>query len=143
MAEEARWFRAFVERSLQQVWESPEVVQDGDGDYPFGDESTMAYVTVEAEQGLGVCVWSYAADGVKCTVRALREVNDLNISSRLCKVMWRSGVIRVELRLPADQVCAESLERACGHVAGIASDIGQMFAVVHGGERALAEPQAG
>jgi hypothetical protein len=125
------------------VWELPEVVNDDDGDYPFGDESTTAYVTVEEEQGLGVCVWSYAALGVKGTVRVLREVNDLNISSRLCKVMWRDGVIRVELRLPADQVSAESLDRACGHVASIASDIGQMFAVVHGGERALAEPQAG
>ena len=142
MADEAEWFRAFVERSLQQVWELPEVVHDDDGDYPFGDESTTAYVTVEEEQGLGVCVWSYAARGVKGTVRVFREVNDLNISSRLCKVMWRDGVIRVELRLPADQVSAQSLARACGHVEGITSDIGQMFAVVHGGESALAESQA-
>jgi hypothetical protein len=142
MADEAEWFRAFVERSLQQMWELPEVVKDGDGDYPFGDESTTAYVTVEEEQGLGVCVWSYAARGVKGTVRVLREVNDLNISSRLCKVMWRDGAGRVGGRLPADQVSAQSLERACGHVEGIASDIGQMFAVVHGGESALAESQA-
>jgi hypothetical protein len=142
MANEAEWFRAFVERSLQQVWESQEIVHDDDGDYPFGDESTTAYVTVEEQQGLGVCVWSCAAWGVKGTVRVLREVNDLNLSSRLCKVMWRNGVIRVELRLPADQVSAESLGRASAHVASIASDIGQMFAVVHGGERALAEPQA-
>jgi Putative bacterial sensory transduction regulator len=142
MADQAEWFRAFVERSLQQVWESPGVVQDGDGDYPFGDESTTAYVTVEEELGLAVCVWSYAACGVKGTVSVLREVNDLNISSRLCKVMWRDGVIRVELRLPADQVSVESLERACGHVEGVASDIGQMFAVVHGGVGAPIVPRA-
>lgn len=143
MADQAEWFRAFVERSLQQMWELPEVVKDDDGDYPFGDESTTAYVTVEEEPGLGVCVWSYAARGVKGTVRVLREVNDLNISSRLCKVMWRDGVVRVELRLPADQVSAQSLERACGHVEGIASDIGQMFAVVHGGVGVPVVPRAG
>ena len=143
MADQAEWFRAFVERSLQQMWELPEVVKDGDGDYPFGDESMTGYVTVEEEQGLGVCVWSYAARGVKGTVRVLREVNDLNISSRLCKVMWRDSVVRVELRLPADQVSATSLERACGHVEGIASDIGQMFAVVHGGVGAPVVPRAG
>jgi hypothetical protein len=143
MADQAEWFRAFVERSLQQMWELPEVVKDDDGDYPFGDESTTAYVTVEEEPGLGVCVWSYAARGVKGTVRVLREVNDLNISSRLCKVMWRDGVVRVELRLPADLVSAQSLERACGHVEGIASDIGQMFAVVHGGVGAPVVPRAG
>jgi hypothetical protein len=56
--------------------------------------------------------------------------------------MWQDGAIRVELRLPADQVSVDSLERACGHVQGMTSDIGQMFAVVHGGERVLAEPEA-
>lgn len=142
MADEADWFRAFVERSLQQVFESLEVEQDGDGDYPFEMGGVTAYVTVESEPGLGVCVWSYAAHGVKASVSVLREVNDLNRGSRLCKVMWCGGGIRVELRLPADQVSEESLERACGHVEGIASDIGQMFAVVHGGVDAPAVPRA-
>jgi len=32
--------------------------------------------------------------------------------------------------------------RACWHVDGTASDIGAMFAVVHGGESVLAEPRA-
>jgi len=142
MADEAEWFVAFVERCLQQAWDSSEVVQDDDGDYAFSDGSTTAYVTVEQEPALGVCAWSYAAHGVKGAASVLREVNDLNMQSRLCKVMWLGGAIRVELRLPADQVSAESLERACWHVEGIASDIGQMFAVVHGGESALAEPRA-
>jgi hypothetical protein len=142
MADQADWFGAFVERSLVEAFELEEVVQDEDGDYPFGDGTTTVYVTVEPAPGLGVCVWSYAARGVKAGVSVLREVNDLNIQSRLGKVMWHNGVIRVELRLPADQVSAESLERACGHVQGMTSDIGEMFAVVHGGACALVEPQA-
>lgn len=142
MAVKATWFRAFVERSLQQVWGSSEVFKDADGDYPFGGEGLTAWVSVESSPGLGVCVWSYAAFGVKRSASVLREVNDLNLGSRLCKVLWRNGGVRVELRLPADQVSVKSLRRACSHVAGVTSDIGQMFAVVHGGESALAETQA-
>ena len=142
MADQAEWFGAFVECSLVEAFELDEVVQDEDGDYPFGDGTTTVYVTVEPVPGLGVCVWSYAARGVKRSMSVLREINDLNAQSRLSKVMWLHGAIRVELRLPADQVSAQSLARACGHVEGTAADIGQMFAVVHGGECALAETQA-
>ena len=142
MADQDDWFRAFVERCLQEMLESPEVARDGDGDYPFGDEALPSYVSVEPAPVAGVCVWSYAAHGVKGSAGVLREVNDLNMGSWLCKVMWCHGSIRVELRLPADQVSAESLARACGHVQGCTSDIGQLFAVVHGSATALVEPQA-
>jgi hypothetical protein len=142
MADQSEWFGAFVERSLRDVWGSTEVVPDDDGDYGFTDGSTMAYVSVDPEPRLGVCVWSYAAFEVKRSAGVLRELNDLNAGARLCKVIWQDGAIRVELRLPADQVSVDSLERACGHVQGMTSDIGQMFAVVHGGERVLAEPEA-
>ena len=143
MAVEAEWFRAFVERSLQQVLGLPELVQDEDGDYPFGRDDSMAWVSVETASGLGVCVWSYAAHRVKGTASVLREVNELNMGARLCKVMWRNGFICVQLRLPADQVGAESLGRACEHVESVSTDIGELFAVVHGGESVLAEPRAG
>ena len=46
MAVEAEWFRAFVERSLQTVWALDEIVQDDDGDYAFGADETMAWVSV-------------------------------------------------------------------------------------------------
>lgn len=108
MADQADWFGAFVERSLQQAWGLPESVHNGDGDFPFGDGSTTAYITLESPPGLGVCVRSYAAHQVKGSVSVLREVNDLNMGSALCKVMWRDGFIRVELRLPADQLSAQS-----------------------------------
>jgi hypothetical protein len=142
MADQADWFRAFVERSMQEVLESPEVEPDEDGDYPFTDGSSMTYVSVDPEPGLGVCVWSYAAYQVKGSASVLREINELNMRSWLCKVVWRDGLIRVEQRLAADMVSVESLCRACWHVDGTASDIGAMFAVVHGGESVLAEPRA-
>lgn len=142
MADQADWFRAFVERSMQEVLESPEVEPDEDGDYPFTDGSAMTYVSIDPEPGLGVCVWSYAAHQVKGSASVLREINELNLRSWLCKVVWRDGLIRVEQRLPADMVSVESLRRACWHVDGTVSDIGAMFAVVHGGESVLAEPHA-
>jgi len=46
---------------------------------------------------------------------------------------------REELTHMADQA---DWFRACWHVDGTASDIGAMFAVVHGGESVLAEPHA-
>jgi hypothetical protein len=142
MADQAEWFGAFVERSLQEVFQSPEVVQDGEGDYPFGREDSPSYITVDSGSRLGVCVWSYAAHNVKGSVRVLREINDLNMASWLCKAIWHDGAIRVELRLPADQVSVESLDRACGHVQGMTADIGEMFAVVHGGAIVASESQA-
>ena len=42
MADQADWFGAFVERSLRQAWGLPELVRNGDGDFPFGDGSTTA-----------------------------------------------------------------------------------------------------
>jgi hypothetical protein len=142
MADRADWFRAFVEQSLQEVFETSEVVRDGDGDYPFGDGSLTAYVTLEPVPALGVCVWCYPAHRVKGSLSVLREVNELNMGSALCKVMWCNGLIRVELRLPADQVSAESLGRACGHVRSCMSSIGDLFAVVYGGESARTESNA-
>ena len=94
MADQAEWFRAFVERSLQEVWESPELVQDDDGDYPFGDEDAMSYVTVESGSHLGVCVWSYAACGVKGTAGVLSEVNDLNKTAGRCHSVLKQGGMR-------------------------------------------------
>lgn len=142
MADQDEWFRAFVERSLQEVWEEPQVVPDDDGDYAFAGLGPMAYVSIEPAPERGVCVWGYAAHGVKVSARVLREVNDLNMGARLCKVVWCEGVVRVELRLPADQVSVESLERACGHVQRCTTDIGPVLAAVHGGESVLARPRA-
>lgn len=141
MADQAEWFKAFVERTLQEVWEVPEIDEDDDGDYPYNDGISVSFVSVEGPR-LGVRVWSYAAHGVKGTASVLREVNALNVAASLCKATWSGGGILVEIRLPAEQVSAESLERACGHVQRMSSSIGKMFAVVHGGELALAEPEA-
>jgi Putative bacterial sensory transduction regulator len=128
-----RWFRAYVERLLTDQFEATELVVDDDGDVPFHSGSAACYVTVEERPVLGVRVWGMAALDIKPTAAVLREVNELNQRASLAKVSLAANAVRVDLRLPADQVSARSLSRACGQVCSIADDIGLLFAGVYGG----------
>ena len=140
---QAQWFRAWVERILQDLWGHEHVSTDADGDYPFRSDTAACYVSVEDDPSLAVCVWGVAAHGLKPTLRVLREVNELNSQMRLGKVYLVGGQVRVECRLPADVVTASLLDRACAAVGSVAGDIGAMFAVVHGGATPFAaESQA-
>ncbi|HEY3534473.1 MAG TPA: YbjN domain-containing protein [Pedococcus sp.] len=127
------WFRAFVERLLMAQFDTRELVVDVDGDVPFHDETAACWVSIETRPALAVRVWGIAADGIRPTAAALREVNDLNQRAGLAKVTLGAGRVVVEVRLPADQVSARSLSRACGHVVGMADDVGVLFAGVFGG----------
>lgn len=132
------WFRAFVERLLMEEFQTQELVVDEDGDVPFHSGSSACYVTVEHEPYLGVRVWGIAALGIRPTVGALREVNELNHRSSLTKIALVGDRVRVDLRLPADQVTARSLGRACGQVCSVSDDIGALFAGVYGGSTPFA-----
>jgi hypothetical protein len=127
------WFRAFVERLLMAQFDTCELVVDVDGDVPFRDGSAACWVSLETRPAMAVRVWGIAADGIRPTAAALREVNDLNERAGLAKVTLVGGRVVVEVRLPADQVSARSLSRACGHVVGMADEVGVLFAGVFGG----------
>lgn len=135
-----QWFRVFVEHLLMDEFSTSEVIRDADGDVPFHSGSSACFVTVEEEPELGVRVWGMAALGLRPTAAVLREVNDLNDKARLAKVVLADGGVCVELRLPADQVTAKSLSRACGQVVRCADDIGVLFAGIHGGSTPFASP---
>jgi hypothetical protein len=138
-----RWFRAHVERLLMDHFETSSLVVDADGDVPFHQGSSACFVSV-VQRPLGVRVWGLAAMGIKPTAGALREVNELNQRASLAKVVLVDGRVWVELRLPADQVSARSLARACGQVCSVADDIGSLFAGVYGGSTPFAvEAEAG
>ena len=127
------WFRAFVERLLMAQFDTCELVVDVDGDVPFRDGSAACWLSIETRPAMAVRVWGIAADGIRPTAAALREVNDLNERAGLAKVTLVGGRVVVEVRLPADQVSARSLSRACGHVVGMADEVGVLFAAVFGG----------
>ena len=127
------WFRAFVERLLMAEFETDELTVDADGDVPFHCGSAACWVGIETRSAMAVRVWAVAAEGIRPTAAALREVNDLNLRAGLAKVVLVGGRVVVELRLPADQVSAGSLSRACRHVVGLADEVGVLFAGVFGG----------
>ena len=138
-----RWFRAYVERLLLDHFETSSLIVDADGDVPFHQGSSACYVSV-VQRPLGVRVWGLAAVGIKPTAGALREVNELNQRASLVRVVLVGGRVWVEVRLPADQVSARSLARACRQVCSVADDIGSLFADVHGGSTPFAvEAEAG
>jgi len=127
------WFRAFVERLLMAEFDTQELVVDVDGDVPFHSGSAACWVSIETRSVMAVRVWGIAAEGIRPTAAALREVNDLNQRAGLAKVALVGGRVVVELRLPADQVSGRSVSRACGHVVGLADEVGVLFAAVFGG----------
>ena len=126
------WFRVYVERLLMEQFDTTSLVKDGDGDVPFSKGTSACFVTVE-DRPLGVRVWGMAATGIRPTAAVLREVNELNQRTSHAKVVHAGDRVWVELRVPADQVAARSVRRACGQVCSIADDIGSLFAGVHGG----------
>ena len=138
-----RWFRAYVERLLMDHFETSSLVVDADGDVPFHQGTSACFVSV-VERPLGVRVWGLAATGIKPSAGALREVNELNQRAALARVVLVDGRVWVEVRLPADQVSARSLGRACEQVCSVADDIGSLFAGVYGGSTPFAvEAEAG
>ena len=134
------WFRAFVERLLMAEFETDELIVDVDGDVPFHSGSAACWVSTETRGTMAVRVWAVAAEGIRPTAAALREVNDLNARAALAKVVLVGGRVVVELRLPADQVAAASLARACRHVVGLADEVGVLFAGVFGGSTPFPVP---
>ena len=126
------WFGAYVDRLLMEQFETTTLLKDDDGDVPFSKGTSACFVSVERRR-LGVRVWGMAAMGIKPTAAALREVNELNQQATLAKVVLAGDRVWVEVRLPADQVSARSLRRACQQVCTIADDIGSLFAGVYGG----------
>ena len=126
------WFRAYVDRLLMEQFDTTTLLKDDDGDVPFSKGTSACFVSVERRR-LGVRVWGMAAMGIKPTAAALREVNELNQQATLAKVVLAGDRVWVEVRLPADQVSARSLRRACQQVCTIADDIGSLFAGVYGG----------
>lgn len=126
------WFGAYVDRLLMEQFDTTTLLKDDDGDVPFSKGTSACFVSVERRR-LGVRVWGMAAMGIKPTAAALREVNELNQQATLAKVVLAGDRVWVEVRLPADQVSARSLRRACQQVCTIADDIGSLFAGVYGG----------
>ena len=79
--------RSHVERCLQDIWESPELITDPDADYPYRYGTAACWVSILDGPELGVRVFAHAAVGVRPSAKLAREVNELNDNAVWVKVV--------------------------------------------------------
>lgn len=125
--------RSHVERCLQEVFETCHVLQDADGDYPFGCGTSACFVRV-AHDGHDVHVVAIAADKLRSSCKLLTEINDINLSLRAARVQLAARQLQVVQALPAIACTPDTLRLALvDGVTSVAGDIGPMIAAVFGG----------
>lgn len=125
--------RSHVERCLQDVWERPDLVTDGDGDYPYQWGTAACWVSIQPGSEPSVRVFAYAAVGLRRSAKLLAEVNDLNSRSRWARVFWVDGRVMVSAELHWTTLDRASLARTLECVGTVADDIGTLLATVYGG----------
>ena len=135
--------RSHVERCLQDIWDIRQPEVDGDGDYPFRATSSVGWVRVEPQRPVLVRVFAHAAYEVKQSAALLKEINALNVRSRLATVSWSAGVVSVHSALPAEAVDRATLRLALDTVTRVADDISVLTAAVFGGQLPARACEAG
>lgn len=125
--------RSHVERCLQDIWGTRELVTDVDEDYPYREGTAMAWVSVVAGPPPSVRVFAHAAYGLRRSAKLLGEVNDLNARSRWAKVAFAHGIVQVSIELPPAAVDRLTLANAITAVGEVADSVGSLLAAVYGG----------
>lgn len=131
--QELDWFRAYVERILEDVWNQPRLVPDDDGAYPFRYGTAACYVRIEPGPPMTVRVFAQAVTGVRKSAKLLAELNDFNASARSLTGYWDNGRVIVDEALLASATNAESLTRACADAGQAAHDMGTLLAAMFDG----------
>ena len=132
--------RSHVERCLQDVWGTRDLVTDCDGDHPFRRGTAAGWVSARGPNR--VSVFAHAARGLRRTAALLEEVSDLNAASTWAKVTLREDILLVEAELPAAAVNRLALEHAVTAVGTVADEVGQVIVAVFGGETPFARQDA-
>lgn len=131
--QQTEWFRAYVEKILETVWEQRPLVCDSDGDYPFRYGTSACFVRIEPGPPLGVRVVAQAVANVKRSAKLLSELNDFNGASRFATAYWDANCVVIDAALDAEGVNAETLTRACAEVGQAAHDVGTLLAAMYDG----------
>ena len=127
------WIRSHVEQLLQQIWDVCRVNRDDDWDFPFRRGTAAGWVSVLDTDPPMVRVTAHAAGGVKPTLRALQEVNELSAKALSARVTWVGGMVLVTQTISPILLSTEVLGQAVESVASIAEEIGPLFAAMFGG----------
>lgn len=126
------WFRAYVESLLREVWDG-DVVEDGDGDWPFRHGTAACWVAARPYPSWRVEVFAHVAFEVKQSARLLRELNEMNGLLVHGRVYWRDGVVVAATGIQAEHVDEESLIEACAAIGAMADDLGALLAAMFDG----------
>jgi hypothetical protein len=135
--------RSHVERCLQDIWESPELITDPDADYPYRYGTAACWVSILDGPELGVRVFAHAAVGVRPSAKLVREVNELNDNAVWVKVVLAGQLVGVSAVLHWSTVDRIALELAVRQVGGVADDIGVLLAGVYGGHTPFPADEVG
>lgn len=127
-----------VQRLLREGMELAEVVQDGDGDYPFRHGTAMYYLSVGAS-GHMAKIWSHAVYGLKRSKAVLREINSTNERMIHGRAFLQGGHLVVEAYVPIQCLPADYLAAVCEEIGRTADGVGQLLAAVHGGTMSIAD----
>jgi len=125
--------RSHLERCLQDIWDTRELMTDTDQDYPYRHGTAMCWVSLLDGPAPGVRVFAHAAYALRTSAKLLREVNELNVRSRWAKVAYHDGIVRVSAELHWGAVDRLAMEQAIRVVGEVADDIGSLLATVYGG----------
>lgn len=125
--------RSHLERCLQDIWGTHDLVVDADQDYPFPYGIAACWVSPLVGPVPGVEVYAHAAVGLRPSAKLLREVSELNVRSRWTKVMYADGIVRVSAVLHWTAIDRLSLAHTLVQVGEVANDVGSLLAVVYGG----------
>ena len=131
--QQLEWFRAYVEKILETVWDQRPLARDDDDDYPFRYGTAACFVRIEPGPPLTVRVVAQAVRDVKRSARLLEELNDFNSSARSVMAYWESGCVLVETAIDAEGVNTDTLTRACAETGQGAHDIGTLIAAMYDG----------
>lgn len=107
------------------------VDDDGDMGIPYRGRTLWATLLVE-DSVTWARVWTVAAIGLKRTAKLLREINEINVAVRGCRVLLTDGG---QLIVAAEVIC-ESLEpgeltQIAGRVVAYAEQVGELVQLVH------------
>jgi Putative bacterial sensory transduction regulator len=127
------WFRAYVEKILEQAWDQQPLIRDADDDYPFRYGTAACFVHLEAGPPMSVRVVAQAVAKVKSSAKLLAELNDFNAAARSVTAYWEHGCVVVDTTVDADGANADTVTRACAEVGQAAHDMGMLLAVMFDG----------
>ncbi len=126
--------RARVEEVLAGVF-GPEVVhRDEDGDYLLGTDGVPVWASLVESDPPQLRVFAHVLDGIEEDPELLSELNALNTSIGLAKLLWLDGVVMAFGGLVATTVDEAEVAALYERVRGVADGLGPTLAARFGGE---------